>query len=90
MGSMKFIRWFAAEESGQTITEYVLLISFILFAVLGVAAGYGKKFAGVTNTVNSNLVDAANSAYSGACRQESNCKPVQHGTGNHKILVSSK
>ena len=87
---MKCIRGFAAGESGQTLTEYVLLIGFILLAVIGVAAGYGKSIAGVTNSVNSNLAVGATFAGSGACRQESNCEPVQRGAANRKIWISSK
>ena len=60
MRSMKFIRSFATEEIGQSLSEYALLISFILLATVGVALGYNKSVAGVTSTVNANLVAAAN------------------------------
>lgn len=82
---MKFIRRFAAEESGQTLTEYTLLLGFILFAVLGVLAGYGKKFACVTNSVSFNLVVAATSTSNSVCGAESTrskCNPTQSSTGN--------
>ena len=59
MRSMKFIRSFGTEEIGQSLTEYTLLIGFIVFATVFVALGYNKSIAGVTNTVNSNLVAAA-------------------------------
>lgn len=57
---MKFIRTFAAEEIGQSLSEYALLISFILLATVGVALGYNQSVSGVTSTVNSNLAAAAN------------------------------
>jgi Flp pilus assembly pilin Flp len=59
MKSMKFIRTFGTEEIGQSLTEYTLLIAF---ATVFVAVGYSKSLAGITNTVNSNLVAAANFA----------------------------
>lgn len=85
MTSMKFIRRFGAEESGQSLTEYALLISFIVFATVAVAAGYSKSIAGVTNAVNQNLVAAADSASRGGCRPESNCDPIQQSTINRKM-----
>ena len=59
MKSMKFIRTFGTEEIGQSLTEYTLLIAF---ATVFVVVGYSKSLAGITNTVNSNLVAAANFA----------------------------
>lgn len=92
MSNMKFIRGFAAEKTGQTLTEYTLLIGFILFAVLGVAAGYGKRIANVTNSLNSNLAVAAAATSSGACRAESprsECNAAQPSTGIRSIRVNS-
>jgi Flp pilus assembly pilin Flp len=66
MRSMKFIRGFVAEETGQALTEYALLIGFILIATVGAAAGYHQSTAGITNAVNANLVAAASSANSDA------------------------
>lgn len=60
MRSMKLIRRFGAEESGQSLTEYALLISFILLATVAVAAGYNKSIGGITSSVNSNIVAASN------------------------------
>jgi len=57
---MKLIRRFGTEESGQALTEYALLIAFILLATVAVAAGYNRSIAGVTNAVSSNLVAADN------------------------------
>jgi Flp pilus assembly pilin Flp len=56
---MKLIRKFGREESGQSLTEYALLIAFILMATVAVAAGYNKSVAGVNGAVNSNLAAAA-------------------------------
>lgn len=57
---MKLIRRFGTEESGQALTEYALLICFILLATIAGAAGYNRSIAGVTSAVSSNLVAANN------------------------------
>jgi Flp pilus assembly pilin Flp len=49
------------EEQGQDLTEYSLLITFILFAIVGIFYGYTSNIAGITSTTNSNLA-AANAA----------------------------
>jgi Flp pilus assembly pilin Flp len=43
------------DEQGQDLVEYTLILSFVLFAVIGLAAGYHSSIAGVTSTTNSNL-----------------------------------
>ena len=48
---MQFFR----DEQGQDLVEYTLILSFVLFAVIGLAAGYHDNIAGVTSTTNSNL-----------------------------------
>jgi Flp pilus assembly pilin Flp len=48
------------EEQGQDLVEYTLLITFVLFAVAGIFAGYRESVVGITTTTNSNLA-AANS-----------------------------
>jgi Flp pilus assembly pilin Flp len=90
MRSMKFIRGFVAEETGQALTEYALLIGFILVATVGVAAGYRQSVAGVTNAVSSNLVAAATSANSGPCSAESNCAPNRPGAVSTTIWSRTK
>ncbi len=50
---------FAKEETGQTLIEYALILAFILFAVIGVAAGYNQSIGGVTTMTNQNLSSAA-------------------------------
>ena len=46
---------FLQDENGQDLIEYTLLLSFVLFAVVGLAVGYNASIAGVTSTTNSNL-----------------------------------
>jgi Flp pilus assembly pilin Flp len=46
---------FFRDEHGQDLVEYTLILSFVLFAVIGLAAGYHDGVAGVTSTTNSNL-----------------------------------
>jgi Flp pilus assembly pilin Flp len=46
---------FLCDEQGQDLVEYTLILSFVLFAVIGLAAGYRGSVAGVTSTTNSNL-----------------------------------
>ena len=55
------LRGLIREEQGQDLTEYSLLITFILFAIVGIFYGYTGNIAGITSTTNSNLA-AANSA----------------------------
>jgi Flp pilus assembly pilin Flp len=49
----------ATEEIGQTLSEYALILAFILFAVVGIAAGYKQSVYGVTAQTNSNLSNAS-------------------------------
>ena len=46
---------FLQDEQGQDLVEYTLILSFVLFAVIGLAAGYHDSIVGVTATTNSNL-----------------------------------
>ncbi len=46
---------FARQEAGQTLTEYVLLLAFILFAVIGLTAGLRDHVSTVASVNNSNL-----------------------------------
>ena len=46
---------FLQDEQGQDLVEYTLILSFVLFAVIGLAAGYTASVAGVTSTTNHNL-----------------------------------
>jgi Flp pilus assembly pilin Flp len=50
-----FCLQFIQDEQGQDLVEYTLILSFVLFAVVGLAVGYTNSVAGVTSTTNSNL-----------------------------------
>jgi Flp pilus assembly pilin Flp len=50
-----FCKEFLRDDSGQDLVEYTLLLSFVLFAVVGLAVGYNASIAGVTSTTNQNL-----------------------------------
>jgi Flp pilus assembly pilin Flp len=54
------LRNIVAEESGQTLTEYALLLSFIVLATVLLAAGYHGSMAGVTNKIDGELACASN------------------------------
>jgi Flp pilus assembly pilin Flp len=49
----------AIEDDGQTIMEYALIVTFLLFAIIGVAAGYHQSIGGVTSMTNQNLASAS-------------------------------
>lgn len=65
---MRSICRFAAEKSGQTFTEYALLIGFVLLSALGLAEGFSQSIAGVAGAVNADLAVAASSATGSANR----------------------
>ncbi|HEY7269502.1 MAG TPA: hypothetical protein VH951_06720 [Dehalococcoidia bacterium] len=45
------------------MVEYMLLLAFVLFTVIGLVSGMGSSIAGIVGITNSNL-DAANTAAS--------------------------
>ena len=49
------LKLFLLEESGQDLTEYTLLIVFVLLAIIGLATGYTNSIAGVAAATNSTL-----------------------------------
>jgi hypothetical protein len=49
----------AVEEDGQDLTEYSLLLAFVLIVVVGLFAGYHESIAGVTGVTNRNLAAAS-------------------------------
>ncbi len=55
---------FLKDEAGQDLTEYSLLIVFILLAIIGLAAGTHNSIAGVASITNSNLDAASTTAAS--------------------------
>ena len=46
---------FLCDEQGQDLVEYTLLISFIMFMLIGLAIGFKSSIAGIVSTTNSNL-----------------------------------
>ena len=52
---------FLLDEQGQDLTEYTLLIVFIMLALIGLATGTGSSITGIIGTTENKLV-AANAA----------------------------
>lgn len=52
---------FIRDEQGQDLIEFTILLTFVMFAVVGLAMGYHGSIAGIVNTTDSNLA-AANAA----------------------------
>jgi Flp pilus assembly pilin Flp len=46
------------EEDGQDLVEYTLLMTFVMFTIIGLATGFGSSIAGITNTSNSQITYA--------------------------------
>jgi Flp pilus assembly pilin Flp len=46
------------DENGQDLTEYTLLILFVVLAIIGLASGYNNNIAGVASITNTNLAAA--------------------------------
>ena len=55
---MKFFRERVSDESGQSLVEYGILISFVMLSSLLVTAGRQNSMAGIANTVLSSLAAA--------------------------------
>ncbi|HYW43798.1 MAG TPA: hypothetical protein VE959_13130 [Bryobacteraceae bacterium] len=53
---------FFADDSGQDLTEYSLLLVFVVLASAGIFLGTGGSIAGIVSTVNCELVAANTSA----------------------------
>ena len=53
------IRELIREEQGQDLIEYSLLLTFVLFAIVGIFYGYTDNIAGITSTTNANLAAAS-------------------------------
>jgi Flp pilus assembly pilin Flp len=51
---------FLQEESGQTTTEYVLLLLFVVIAVRAVGGGLKGKLEGIMNAAFNKTTDAIN------------------------------
>jgi Flp pilus assembly pilin Flp len=52
---MKSLITFLRDERGQDLTEYTLLIVFVVLAAIGLASGYTKNIEGIVSITNSNL-----------------------------------
>ncbi len=50
------------EETGQDLTEYSLLIVFVLLAIIGIANGYHDSIVGIIGKTDTNLSEAATAA----------------------------
>jgi Flp pilus assembly pilin Flp len=46
---------FLGDEQGQDLVEYTLILSFLMFTVIGLAIGFKSSIAGITSTTNVNL-----------------------------------
>ena len=59
LGMIQLVCQLLIEDRGQDLIEYSLLLTFVLFAVMGIFAGFHDSVAGVTSITGSNL-DTAN------------------------------
>jgi Flp pilus assembly pilin Flp len=55
---LSLIRRFWNDEQGQSLVEYTLIVTFILFTIIGLASGFHSSISGVTNISNSSLASA--------------------------------
>jgi Flp pilus assembly pilin Flp len=46
---------FLRDEQGQDLVEYTLLLSFVMFTILGLAIGFKTSIAGIVCVTNTNL-----------------------------------
>jgi len=46
------------EDNGQDLVEYTLLMTFVMFTIIGLASGFGSSVAGITSTSNSQIAYA--------------------------------
>jgi Flp pilus assembly pilin Flp len=50
-----FDRRFLLDEEGQDLVEYTLILSFLMFTVIGLAIGFKTSIAGITAATSTNL-----------------------------------
>ena len=55
----KLIRTFWLADAGQTLTEYALLVVFLLLFVVGLAINFQRSISGVNAITNNNLTAAS-------------------------------
>jgi Flp pilus assembly pilin Flp len=59
---MKLIRCFMADDQGQDMVEYTLLLAFVCLASAALFIGGGASMAGIWTTANKTLVNANTAA----------------------------
>jgi Flp pilus assembly pilin Flp len=59
---MRFFKNFLADESGQDLIEYTLLMAFVALASAALFLGAGGSISGIWSSSNSQLVAANTSA----------------------------
>jgi Flp pilus assembly pilin Flp len=59
---MKFLKTFLADDSGQDLIEYTLLMAFVALASAALFLGAGGSIKGIWSSSNSQLVAANASA----------------------------
>jgi Flp pilus assembly pilin Flp len=59
---IQFLKTFIADESGQDLIEYTLLMAFVALASAAIFLGAGGSISGIWNSSNSQLVAANSSA----------------------------
>jgi Flp pilus assembly pilin Flp len=57
---MKAVRQFIADEQGQDLVEYSLILAFVMFTIVALGNGFHNSINGVTTVTNAHLA-AANS-----------------------------
>jgi Flp pilus assembly pilin Flp len=55
---MKLLRTFIADDQGQDLVEYTLLLAFVCLASAALFIGAGLSLAGIWTTTNTVLVNA--------------------------------
>ena len=61
---MKLLRTFIADDQGQDLVEYTLLLSFVCMASAALFIGGGRSMSGIWTTANTTLVNANTAASS--------------------------
>lgn len=79
-----WIHGFLKEERGTGMVEYSLLLAFVMFALVGLAGGYGSSLVGVTRAANADLSSASafaqGTSHVGAPPQAATSRRVEQGS----------
>jgi Flp pilus assembly pilin Flp len=59
---MKIIKAFLADEQGQDLVEYTLLLAFVCLASAALFIGAGLQLSGIWSVANSRLANASDAA----------------------------